>query len=128
MNQKSLDKQDWEEALWEIIGEVKIPSVLKGHDEMSLFDVCMRGTQDEEGIWLVEKLKSFIQSELDRQRKSGYELAIKDVLAEIKPLILSKENLKVGQDTINLDFNDGVKNCINVIENSYQSLLKGKKC
>ena len=58
--------------------------------------------------------------------KAGYELAIKDVLSEIKPLILSKENLKVGQDTINLDFNDGVKNCINVIENTYQSLLKEK--
>lgn len=83
---KSLDKQDWEEALWEIIGEVKIPSVLKGHDEMSLFDVCMRGTQDEEGIWLVEKLKSFIQSELDRQ------------IDEILGLeILKEEKIKYGR-------------------------------
>jgi hypothetical protein len=71
---------------------------------------------------LTDKLDKILSQSI----KAGYELAIKDVLVELKPLILSKENLKVGQDTINLDFNDGVKNCINVIENTYQSLLKGK--
>lgn len=75
-----------------------------------------------------EKERKKIENTLANAIQSGYELAIKDVLSEIKPLILSKENLKVGQDTINLDFNDGVKNCINVIENTYQSLLKGEKC
>lgn len=56
--------------------------------------------------------------------KAGYEQGIREVLAELKSLILSKESLKIGENTIQLNFNDGVNNCINVIENTYQSLLK----
>ena len=71
---------DWVEPLWDIIGEVKIPSTLKGHDELSLFDVCMRGNEDEEGIWLAKKLEKFIQSLLTQQRT--------ELLEEIKKLEL----------------------------------------
>ncbi len=89
--QKLLDKKktkelDWVEPLWDIIGEVKIPSTLKGHDELSLFDVCMRGNEDEEGIWLAKKLEKFIQSLLTQQRT--------ELLEEIMKII--EVNVHVG--------------------------------
>jgi len=72
---------DWEEKVWDIVGEVLIPAPrqLDSHYEViSLFDVCMRGTQDEEGIWLVNKLQDFIQSLLIEERKKAYQQGVID--------------------------------------------------
>ena len=81
---------DWVEPLWDIIGEVKIPSTLKGHDELSLFDVCMRGNEDEEGIWLAKKLEKFIQSLLTQQRT--------ELLEEIEAIVEEQLFWYEGED------------------------------
>jgi hypothetical protein len=78
---------DWEEKVWDIVGEVLIPAPrqLDSHYEViSLFDVCMRGTQDEEGIWLVNKLQDFIQSLLIEERSKRDEQWIKAMGKDIE--------------------------------------------
>jgi hypothetical protein len=63
MKQKSLDKQDWEKEL---------DNILLGIDKDDLEDKngwWETSTQAEHGAEIKVKLKSFIQSELDRQRK-----------------------------------------------------------
>jgi len=98
---------DWVEPLWDIIGEVKIPSTLKGHDELSLFDVCMRGNEDEEGIWLAKKLEKFIQSLLTQQRT--------ELLEEILGLVdeVKSRNDSDGRFNACVEITVQVKNLLN---------------
>jgi len=57
-------REEFENKVYELVGEARVPFDDGVHHEASLFDFCMDGNEDDEGYILSEKVIKFFDSQL----------------------------------------------------------------
>lgn len=97
-------KEVLEEKLYEIVETVEVPCPKEwqtnGRETMSLFDFsCGKEGDDEEGVRLVEKLMTFISSNLEKAREDAIEGAYENGRAEERQRVM-QELKELGVYTI----------------------------